>query len=46
VLALSLRLTSPAELVEVLDGWFRGSSSHEESDLANVTHLADIERDR
>jgi ribose 5-phosphate isomerase B len=43
VLALSLRLTSNAELSEILDGWFGGTASAEESDAANVAHLAEIE---
>ena len=44
VLALSLRLTSPATLEEILDAWFGGSSSDEPDDAANVEHLAEIER--
>src|SRR5436305_2064206 len=44
VLALSLRLTSPAELGEILDSWFAGSSSADPSDVENVAHLAEIER--
>jgi ribose 5-phosphate isomerase B len=43
VLALSLRLTSPAELEEILDAWFSGSSSTDESDVENVAHLGEIE---
>jgi ribose 5-phosphate isomerase B len=43
VLALSLRLTSPAELEEILDAWFSGSSSTDESDVDNVAHLGEIE---
>ena len=46
VLALSLRLTSPAQLGEILDAWFAGSPSHEASDVDNVTHLEEIEKDR
>jgi ribose 5-phosphate isomerase B len=46
VLALSLRLTSHAELEEILDAWFAGSSSTERSDTENVAHLAEIERPR
>ncbi len=46
VLALSLRLTSPAQLEEILDAWFAGSPSHEASDVENVTHLEEIEKDR
>jgi ribose 5-phosphate isomerase B len=44
VLALSLRLTSHAELGEILDGWFEATSSSDESDVENVAHLAEIER--
>jgi ribose 5-phosphate isomerase B len=44
VLALSLRLTSHAELDEILDAWFAGHSSTEPSDAENVAHLAEIER--
>jgi ribose 5-phosphate isomerase B len=43
VLALSLRLTSPAELEEILDAWFAGGSSDERDDVENVAHLAEIE---
>lgn len=43
VLALSLRTTSRAELDEILDAWFAGRSSAEQSDVENVGHLADIE---
>jgi ribose 5-phosphate isomerase B len=43
VLALSLRLTSPAELEEILDAWFAGDASHEPSDVENVEHLRRIE---
>jgi ribose 5-phosphate isomerase B len=43
VLALSLRLTSPAELTEILDAWFAGHPSPDSDDAANVAHLADIE---
>jgi ribose 5-phosphate isomerase B len=45
VLALSLRATSQAELVEILDAWFAGERSEEAIDIANVEHLAAIERD-
>jgi ribose 5-phosphate isomerase B len=44
VLALSLRATSQAELVEILDGWFAGEPSVEPGDRANVEHLREIER--
>jgi ribose 5-phosphate isomerase B len=44
VLALSLRLTSPAALVEILDAWFAGRPSDDPQDSANVAHVAEIER--
>jgi len=44
VLALSLRLTSQAELGEILDAWFAGSASGDAADVENVAHLAEIER--
>ncbi len=44
VLALSLRATSQAELEEILDAWFGGSSSAEPDDVQNIAHLAEIER--
>src|SRR5436309_15616459 len=44
VLALSLRLTSPAELEEIPDAWFAGTSSDDSSDVENVAHLKNIER--
>ncbi len=43
VLALSLRLTSEAQLVEILDAWFAGRPSAEDDDVANVAHLGEIE---
>jgi ribose 5-phosphate isomerase B len=43
VLALSLRATSQAELEEILEAWFAGSSSTDESDVRNVEHLGRIE---
>jgi ribose 5-phosphate isomerase B len=46
VLALSLRSTSVAELEEILDAWFAGSSSDDPGDLENVSHLEEIERPR
>jgi ribose 5-phosphate isomerase B len=46
VLALSLRLTSHAELEEILDAWFAGTSSAEAGDVENISHLAEIERSR
>jgi len=44
VLALSLRTTSAAQLEEILDAWFAAAPSGEREDLANVAHVADIER--
>ncbi len=46
VLALSLRLTSQAELEEILDAWFAGAPSEDADDVANVGHLDQIEKDR
>ncbi len=43
VLALSLRATSSAELVEILDAWLSSSPSPEPADRANVEHLGTIE---
>src|SRR5581483_5098549 len=43
VLALSLRLTSPAELAEILDAWFAGSASAMPDDTQNVAHVQEIE---
>lgn len=43
VLALSLRLTSEAELEEILDAWFAASPSSAASDRENVAHLDEIE---
>jgi len=44
VLALSLRATSAAELVEILDAWFDGAPSADAEDRANVAHVREIER--
>jgi ribose 5-phosphate isomerase B len=44
VLALSLRTTSEAQLVEILDAWFAGAPSDDVDDTANVAHLTEIER--
>jgi ribose 5-phosphate isomerase B len=44
VLALSLRMTSEAELGEILDAWFAAGPSTDDDDAANVAHLGDIER--
>ena len=43
VLALSLRSTARAELVEILDAWFAGGPSETREDRENVAHLAEIE---
>src|SRR5436309_766945 len=43
VLALSLRLTSPAQLEEILDAWFAGRASDDADDAENVAHVAEIE---
>jgi len=45
VLALSLRATSEAQLGEILDAWLAGEPSVDAEDVANVEHLAEIERD-
>lgn len=44
VLALSLRLTSVAELEEILEAWFAGSSSTDATDAENVAHVTQIEQ--
>ncbi len=44
VLALSLRLTSHAELEEILDAWFAARRSEDDEDVENVAHLGAIER--
>lgn len=44
VLALSLRSTSQAGLVEILDAWFAGEPSEDVEDRANVAHLSEIEQ--
>jgi ribose 5-phosphate isomerase B len=43
VLALSLRLTSHAELSEILDAWFEGRASADSSDRENIAHLDELE---
>jgi ribose 5-phosphate isomerase B len=43
VLALSLRSTSQAELGEILDARFAGTSSADPSDVENIGHLREIE---
>ena len=42
VLALSLRLTSPALLSEILDAWLRTAPSEDPDDVANVGHVDQI----
>ncbi len=44
VLALSLRTTSLAELEEILEAWFAGTSSADPVDVENIAHLGEIER--
>lgn len=43
VLAISLRLTSAAQLSEILDAWFESPPSGEDTDVENIAHLAVIE---
>jgi ribose 5-phosphate isomerase B len=43
VLALSLRTTAAAELAEILDAWFAAGPSADAGDVANISHLAEIE---
>lgn len=43
VLALSLRLTSERVLQEILDAWLSEPASVDQGDLANVSHLSEIE---
>ncbi len=43
VLAISLRSTSAAELVEILDAWFAADASGEDDDRSNIAHLSEIE---
>ncbi|UFS96963.1 RpiB/LacA/LacB family sugar-phosphate isomerase [Nocardia huaxiensis] len=42
VLALSLRLTSRAQLSEILDAWFGGVVSDDPGDRANIAHVGEI----
>jgi len=42
VLALSLRLTSRAQLDEILDAWFAGRPSTDPTDRANIAHVDEI----
>jgi ribose 5-phosphate isomerase B len=46
VLALSLRATSEAELVEILDAWLATAPSEDADDERNVAHLREIEERR
>ena len=46
VLALSLRLTSPAMLEEILDAWFACAGSTDAGDAANIARLGELERER
>ncbi|SFK87902.1 ribose 5-phosphate isomerase B [Streptosporangium canum] len=41
--AVSLRLTSAPLPEEILDAWFSGSASSDETDLANIAYLSEIE---
>ncbi len=43
VLALSLRSISAAQLSEILDAWFTTEPSQDTGDVANVSHLSEIE---
>jgi len=44
VLALSLRATSHAELVEILDAWLGAQASEDAVDVENIAHLSVIGR--
>lgn len=44
VLALSLRLTSTAELGEILDAWFATTPSEDPADLANIARVSELDR--
>lgn len=43
-LALSLRSTSEAELIEILDAWFGGAPSDDPADRDNIAHLDELSR--
>jgi ribose 5-phosphate isomerase B len=43
VLALSLRLTSRAELSEILDAWLAAAPSPDTADQANIAHVGEIQ---
>jgi ribose 5-phosphate isomerase B len=42
VLALSLRMTSEAQVGEILDAWFAGAPSDDDEDRANIAHVDEI----
>jgi ribose 5-phosphate isomerase B len=42
VLALSLRMTSEAQVREILDAWFAGAPSDDDEDRANIAHVDEI----
>src|SRR5277367_6372916 len=42
-LAISLRLTSEAQLEEILDAWFAGAPSPDDDDRANIAHVAGLD---
>jgi len=42
VLALSLRMTSEAQVHEILDAWFAGAPSDDDEDRANIAHVDEI----
>jgi ribose 5-phosphate isomerase B len=44
VLALSLRITSHAQLTEILDAWLTARVSDDASDAANIAHVEQLER--
>lgn len=46
VLALSLRLTSPPVLKEILDAWFTAVPSQDAEDLGNVAHVGRLDAGR
>lgn len=43
VLALSLRLTSPASLEEILNAWFAATPSRDRDDIENIEHVGEID---
>ncbi|MFL5864722.1 MAG: RpiB/LacA/LacB family sugar-phosphate isomerase [Solirubrobacteraceae bacterium] len=45
VLALSLRVTSEAQLEEILDAWLSAAPSSEESDHRNIAHIRELDGD-